>query len=627
MRSICFSPKTISFLSSPRSSPSRFSLPATPLRNLSESTIEQIIENASSMIMKWNPETSAYANVTSLFYENRREAMQFIKCVNDLQKVMHLIVSEDSTHYRLIQAQNLMQIAMKRLQKEFYQILSMNRAHLDPESMSTRSSRTSRSSTSDFEDDVSPDDDLRAAGDSISEVEQVSSIAMADLKSIAECMIAAGYAKECVNVYKIIRKSIIDEGIYRLGVERISSSQVNKMDWEALDLRIKNWLEAIKIAIRTLFFGERILCDHVFAVSQSIRESCFNEISKEGATLLFGFPELVAKSKKPSSSDKMFRALDMYTAISENWVEIESIFSLESTSPVRSQALSSLIKLSESIYALLSNFESSIQKHSSKALVPGGGLHSLTSNAMNYLSLLGDYSNVLTDIISDWPPPEKSSLPESYFDSTDSDDPPAAAISTRFAWLVLVLLCKLDGKAKYYKDVSLSYLFLANNLQHVVFKVRTSNLQYLLGEAWIVKHEAKVRQFAANYERLAWGPVFASLPENPTAEISPEEAKESFKRFNISFDGAYRKQSVCVAADPKLRDEIKVSIARKLVPVYREFYDKHRSNVGGQRSIGVFVRYAPEDIENYLSDLFFGTIDSRSSVSTSTTSSRQRHHA
>jgi exocyst complex protein 7 len=50
--------------------------------------------------------------------------------------------------------QDLMQMAMKRLQKEFYQILSMNWAHLDTEFMSARSSRTStRSSTFDYEDD------------------------------------------------------------------------------------------------------------------------------------------------------------------------------------------------------------------------------------------------------------------------------------------------------------------------------------------------------------------------------------------------------------------------------------------------------------------------------------------
>ncbi|KAJ9180775.1 hypothetical protein P3X46_008983 [Hevea brasiliensis] len=629
MRSICFHPKTPSFSTSPRSSPSRASL-STPRRSFSESIMEQTIEAASNVIMKWNPETSTFARVTSLFYENKREAMQFLKCVTDLQKAMHLLVSDGSSHGRIVRAQNLMQIAMKRLQKEFYQILSTNRAYLDPESVSARSSRAStRSSISDYDDEGFADDEIRAAGDSISEVEQVSSIAMADLRSIAECMISSGYAKECVNVYKIIRKSIIDEGIYRLGVERMSPSQINKMDWAALDLRIKNWLEAVKISLRTLFNGERILCDHVFSISDSIRESCFSEISREGANLLFGFPELVAKTKK-SPMEKMFRVLDMYTAISENWVEIESIFSFESTSTVRSQALNSLVRLSDSVLTMLTDFESSIQKDSSKTPVPGGDVHPLTFHSINYLTILGDYGSILSDIISDWPPLAKSSLPKSYFDSPESDDTPAPPISVRFAWLILVLLCKLDGKAKHYKDVSLSYLFLANNLQYVISKVQTSNLQYLLGEEWITKHEAKVRQFAANYERLAWGQVFASLPENTSASISPEEARESLKRFNSSFEAAYRKQSSCIVSDPKLRDEVKVSIARKLTPVYREFYGKVMVTVEGKRNIRIFVRYAPEDLETYLSNLFFGTIDmgisssSPSTPSSSTSSHRPR---
>ncbi|XP_021668278.2 exocyst complex component EXO70H1-like [Hevea brasiliensis] len=624
MRSICFNPKTPSFSISPRSSTSRASL-STPRRSFSESMMGQIIETASSMIMKWNPETSTYASVTSLFYEDKREAMQFLKCVTDLQKAMHLLVSEGSTDGRMVRAQNLMQIAMKRLQKEFYQILSTNRAYLDPESVSTRSSRASaRSSTSDYEDEGSAEDEIRAAGDSISEVEHFSSIAMADLRSIAECMIASGYAKECVNVYKIIRKSIIDEGIYRLGVERMSSSQVNKMDWAAVDLRIKSWSDAVKISMRTLFTGERILCDHVFAVSDSIRESCFSEISREGAILLFGIPELLAKTKK-SSTEKMFRVLDMYTAISENWVEIESIFSFELTSIVRSQALNSLVRLSDSILTMLSDFESSIQKDSSRTPVPGGDVHPLTLHSMNYLTLLGDYGSILSDIISDWPPPVKSSLPKSYFDSPDSDDTPASPMSVRFAWLILVLLCKLDGRAKHYKDVSHSYLFLANNLQYIISKVQTSNLQYILGEEWITKHEAKVRQFAANCERLAWGQVFASLPENPSASISPEEAGKIFKLFNSSFEAAHRKQSSCFVSDPKLRDEMKVSIARKLTPVYREFYNKQMVTVEGQRNVRLFVRYAPEDIENYLPDLFFGTSETWSSPSSSTTSSSSSH--
>ncbi|KAF5475985.1 hypothetical protein F2P56_007736 [Juglans regia] len=166
---------------------------------------------------------------------------------------------------------------------------------------------------------------------------------MADLRSIAECTISSGYAKECVSIYKIIRQSIVDEGVYHLGVEKLSSSQLNKMDWEVLESKIKNWLDTVKISMRTLFTGEKILCDHVFASSDSIRESCFTEISKQGATILFSFPEVVAKSKK--SPEKIFRVLDIYTAISENWPEIESIFSFESTASVRYQAITSLIRL------------------------------------------------------------------------------------------------------------------------------------------------------------------------------------------------------------------------------------------------------------------------------------------
>jgi exocyst complex protein 7 len=52
------------------------------------------------------------------------------------------------------------------------------------------------SSTSDYKDD----DDVGTAGDAINEVEEVSSIAMADLRSIAECMISASYAKECLSI-------------------------------------------------------------------------------------------------------------------------------------------------------------------------------------------------------------------------------------------------------------------------------------------------------------------------------------------------------------------------------------------------------------------------------------------
>ncbi|KAL4348381.1 hypothetical protein GQ457_17G010020 [Hibiscus cannabinus] len=229
--------------------------------------------------------------------------------------------------------------------------------------------------------------------------------------------------------------------------------------------------------------------------------------------------------------------------------DLKLIADCMNASVVRLQALNSLVRLSESLLSLLTDFESTIQKDSSKAMIAGGGLHPLKTYSMNYLTLLANYDNILTDIISDWPSPkpERSLLPEEFFDSRYSDESPAA-ISIRIAWLILVLLCKLDCKSKHYKDVSLSYVFLAKNLQHII-------------------------------SRVPWGIVLDSLQGNPTAGMTDGEAKECFKKFNTSFEDAYHKQSSCVVLDPKLRHKIKVSIGTKLVAVYREFHDTHKSTV------------------------------------------------
>lgn len=644
MRKLCFNPTTASFaiarhslssLAAPSTaSPSPRPSPRPSRLRITEPTridAERCIEEAKALILKWNAETSAFAEVTSLFYEDKTEAQQYINCVNQLQKAMHSLLSINPSSIKLIHAQNLMQMAMKRLKKEFYQILSMNRAHLDPESVSARSSRASvHSNTSDYDDDnTTAEDEIRAAGDSISEVEHVSSVAMADLRSIADCMVSSGYTKECVTVYNSIRKSIVDEGIYRLNVEKLSSTRVNKMDWEVLEMKIKSWLEAVWISVRTLFHGERILCDHVFGgSSESVRESCFAEITRDGAALLFGFPELVAKTKKSSPPEKMFRVLDMYAVVSSLLPEIESIFSSDYTSAVRSQVFASLQRLIESVQTMLSEFESTIHKDASKLPVNGGGVHLLAVQTMNYLSILADYNNVLSDIFLP-PSPKSSPLPESYLYSPDqSEDSTSAtpALTARVAWLILVLLCKLDRKAKQFKEVSLSYLFLANNLRHVVARVRGSNLMYVLGEDWITKHEGKVKWFVSKYERVAWGEVVSSLPENPNAA----EARAVFEKFNLRFEEAYRKQNTFVIADRELRDEIKGSIARNIVPRYREWYNTVLATVGSARDMAMmeYVIFTPEDVDNYLSNLFFfGTCSSAVSSSSSVTSSPHRRRS
>ncbi|GLU11696.1 hypothetical protein SLE2022_284230 [Rubroshorea leprosula] len=600
-------------------SPARTTPPPSPPRQtFSESLIDEDIEVAESIITKWDSsDSSSYRNIDYLFsQENRHEVKQYLHSIKHLQRAMQHFVSENPMAEKLVRAQNLMQTAMNRLQKEFYQILKSNRDHLDPESVSSHSSSRaspSRSSVSDFEDES--EYESRHENEAISEMERASTAAMADLRTIADCMISAGYTKECIKIYKIIRKSIIDEALYHLGVERLTLSQLQKMDWEVLEIKIKSWLNAVKVAVKTLFYGERILCDQVFS-APSLRESCFSEISRDGALALFGFPENIAKCKK--TPEKMFRILDLYEAISDLRPEIESIFIFESTFAVRQTAVNSLVKLGEAVRAMITEFETAIQKDTSKAPVPGGGIHPLTRYVMNYITFLTDYSGILSDIVADWPLTVPSPLPESYFGSPDANESINSPVSVRLAWLILLTLCKLDGKAELYKDVALSYLFLANNLQYIVRKVRTSNLRFLLGDDWVAKHEAKVQQYAANYERMGWSKVLASLPEDPTAAIPVDLVKDHFIRFNATFEETYKKQSSWIIPEAKLRERIKLSLEKRVAPVYEEFYNNY-GGVGLRKQTWneSIVRFPPEDLRNYMSDLFNGSSSSGSVSSNS----------
>ncbi|KAE8676356.1 Pectin lyase-like superfamily protein isoform 1 [Hibiscus syriacus] len=430
-----------------------FSSPSSPTASMAK----QSIQNAESIITKWDVNSSSLTSVTPLFHHNRKEAREYLKCVMDLRGSMHFLASQNLSPHDLVLAQNLMQIAMKRLEKEFYQILASNRERLDPESVSTSLSSDGSASFHYDDNDEAEVDQLKIAGESISEVERDSALAMTDLKAIAECMSTSGYGK---------------------------------------DFHIANQFPIIN--------------------------------------------------------------------------------------PKR----------------LIENAGS------------GGGIHPLTQSAINYITSLSDYDRILSDILSVHPPVENPPFPESYFDN------PAAigAAPIHLAWLILVLLCKIDSKAQQYKDLSLSYLFLANNLQFIINQVQTSNLQHLLGDQWLSKHTQKIKQYASSYELVAWNRVFKTLPER-TSELSHEAVKDFFKRFNVAFEEVYMKQIVWSVPDGKLRNELKVSIAGKLVPVYKEFYDKYSTI-----SDGDFVRISPDDLGNYLSDLFHGTRISSGSLTSSSSS-------
>ncbi|KAI3429115.1 Dirigent protein [Psidium guajava] len=626
--------------------PSPSDPPATLSRgdSFADTFMAERIASAEPLIRKWavdssNPElppsssTSGHAGVTHLFREGRHETELYLSSVKDLHSGMLHCIGEYSNSGAIMRAHELLQTVVRRLSHEFHRILS---SHLpcpdNPESVSSRSSRASTQSRfSDFEYESEDESSAKqfAAEPVMQEDERLHNTAVTDLKAIADCMISCGYGKECIDIYKIVRRSFVDEEMYHLGFERsIGLSQMQKMDGEVLEVKVKSWLSAVKRAVQMLYHGERVLCDQVFtAASASVRESVFSHVAQDAAVSLLGFAEGAAKAIK-RSPERIFRLLDLYEAIANLWPDIKSTFSSTGTSAVRSHAINSLIKLGEAVRVTLGNFEVAIQKDSSKqSAVPSGGIHPLTRNVMNYLALLADYGGVLTDILADRPTggsPKHPGFPDSYFAgcnsvaSTTAGDSNASAVFARFAWLILVLLCKLDAKAEQYKDVALSYLFLANNLQHVVNNVAQSSLRHLLGEQWVAKHESKVKLYSSNYERMGWSRVFASL-SSPRVEISSGQAKESLRKFNAALEEVQAKQARWAVPDEKLRDEIRLSLVEKLVPPYRRLHDSC------PRGDSV-IKFTPDDLDIYLAGMLRATTAGGGSVGGLTASSRSSSH-
>ncbi|KAJ0244843.1 Exocyst subunit Exo70 family protein [Hirschfeldia incana] len=582
--------KTSAFSKSPK-------VPPPPQQgSFSESQLGDTVEAADTFVRQWvSPHlydsSSTSCSLSSLFSaENRGEGRRFLDVLGKLQYAIQSagLVNPDSA--KLSQARDLMRTAMKYLENEFYRVLKSNRRFLDPESISAWSCNDKA--------EANNDDD-----------------AIEDLKMIANCMISSGYENDCLKIYKKLRRKIIVQALSHLGFEKLTSAQMQKLEWEILEKKIKGWVRLTRVTVVSLFNGERILCDRIFSSSSSssssvsLAESTFIEITLQSALKLFVFPIAVAKCRK--TAEKIFPTLDVYQTILHVVPKIDQIFSYDSAACVRTQAAESLEKLGESVNAMMIEFQSSITKESSKSPIPGGGVHQLTRYVMNFIVFLADYSDSLTAIIKD-----KESLlplPEDYYNNSNnnnSDENPGendgSPMAARLAWLILVLLCKIDAKSRLYSDAALSYLFLANNLHYVLVKVRTSNLNVVLGVDWVPNHEVKVTQYLEKYEKMAWGDVIASVPGDSTAEAKADEA---LRRFNKAFEETYKKHKNWVVPDPKLRDEIKASIASKLMAGYTGFYKKYP--VGSSD----IVRFTPEDLNGYISDLYIGL---RGSVPVST---------
>ncbi|KAA0053504.1 exocyst complex component EXO70A1 [Cucumis melo var. makuwa] len=593
----------------------------------------ELSETPEQIILRWDSAAPDEVKDKMIFDSDREEIDRYLQAVDEIQRsISSAPISDDHN-----KADSTMQIAMARLEDEFRHILSSHTTPIEVDSLtdpspSSRSMSTSASGV--FEDENDDEPDLQEvqldltgspsfgssgrssyrATSSIREIDLIPSDAVIDLRSIAERMISAGYLRECIQVYGSVRKSTFDSSFRRLGIEKLSIGDIQRLDWNELETKIRRWIRAAKVSIRTLFSSEKKLCEQIFyGIGTAIDDACFMETVKGPVTQLFNFAEAISISRR--SPEKLFKILDLHDALTELISDIDVIFESKSAEYIRIQAAEIVSRLAEAVRGTLSEFENAVLREPSLHPVPGGTLHPLTRYVMNYVSLISDYKVTLDELIVSKPSTGSRysadpSIPDMDFGELEGKTP----LALHLIWSIVILQFNLEGKSRHYRDPSLAHLFIMNNVHYIVQKIKGSpELREMIGDVYLKRLTGKYRQAATNYERTTWVNVLYCLRNeglNVGGSLSSGPAKslirDRFKTFNAMFEEVHRTQSSWLIPDSQLREELRISIIEKLIPAYRSFLGLHGHHIESGRHPENYIKYSVEELENAILDFFEG---------------------
>ncbi|XP_057526138.1 exocyst complex component EXO70A1-like [Amaranthus tricolor] len=522
----------------------------------------------------------------------------YLEAIEQLKYVLMFLSGNKSFKHdneALNRVHNLVQKAISKLEDEFRQILMSYSKPIEPDCLfdCLPNSLRPNSTQGDAEQSKS------AENFTYKPLDLVPPRVLPLLHNLVIQMIQAGYQQQVLSIYRETRSTVMEITLRKLGVERLTKEDVQKMQWEALEAKIGNWIHYMRISVKLLFSGEKKVSDEIFKSIESIRILCFAEVTSSCVSSLLSFGDAIARSKR--SPEKLFVLLDMYEIMRELQPEIERIFEGRPCTEMRESAASLTKRLAQTAQETFGDFEEAVEKDATKTIVMDGTVHPLTSYVINYVKFLFDYQSTLKQL----------------FQEFSAEDPGAqlAALTTR---IMQALQINLDGKSKQYKDCALTQLFLMNNIHYIVRSVRRSDAKDLLGDDWVQRHRRIVQQHANQYKRVSWSKILQFLSVQPAGSTgsaaTPDAApplpramvKERFKNFNLQFEELHQRQSQWTVPDSELRESLRLAVAEVLLPAYRNFFKRYGPMIESGKNPQKYIRFSAEELERMLNEFFEG---------------------
>ncbi|XP_061354306.1 exocyst complex component EXO70B1-like [Gastrolobium bilobum] len=413
-----------------------------------------------------------------------------------------------------------------------------------------------------------------------------------DLEKTVKAMMAAGFKKECYDVYiKSRRKCLVDCVINYFLFRAVNNDKDIAAGFGIDVLVIRRLAEALKVTLGILFYGEQRLFDGVFSGFSDASYPCFLQIC-EGLTLqLLDLIDAVVSARRSGRHWRplLYAILYLFNTLGDLIPEFQLYFP-ESLVNKAIEMQNRLEEASRDIFMDLGN-----NLISRSPTLFNVSHHPMTTEAMDCIvqgsreiqnQIFEHYLKVSNKL-------EKSS---SFYDLQKIK----SSCAIPMAWM----LRQLQTESKNIEDPAWQNFLMLSSWFNVECISIEKGLKTLLGEA-----DAKVVKYLELYVRNSWEKGLEFLNLESYNSMDPNIASESMINkltlFNKHFRDTCTIQSSWSASYRELGEQMVISIENILLPAYGKFIDRFH-HIIGKRSYEEYIKYGIDDIQDRLHDLFRG---------------------
>ncbi|KAL2457344.1 exocyst subunit exo70 family protein D1 [Forsythia ovata] len=270
-------------------------------------------------------------------------------------------------------------------------------------------------------------------------------------------------------------------------------------------------------------------------------------------------------------------------------------------------------QLENDVRRMLLDFEKAVFHELSTIPDNRGAIHPLTKHVMNYINLIVRHKKLLSDLIISMPPLKYGD--QMIPDGELGDLKGRNHLSLHLILIIVVLQLNLKGKSEQHNHVPVRHLFMMNNVHYIVEKIEESQeLRDMIGDYYMEKLNRNVKQAMTSYQVSTCDKFLScSLDEGLyvtgcfSSHLSKRALRKRLKAFNSLFEEIQILHSNWIVHDLELLDELRVSMADKLIPAYKEFrieIEQHRE-IHKKSFQNINLKHSVEDLEALISKNLF----------------------